>query len=150
MKINRLNLAVTEIIGVALLLGVSISLFSVVQIIVFSYPFEPSPPALNLVGTIDQGNLLIEHQGGESISLDATILFFIGDLDVIKINASDNIENSTSDNDYMWEIGEIVSYTPLDAAGNPIDLQDLLVKAIVVDKETNSIVMNGIMQEGSS
>ena len=78
MKNKRKNDAVSEIIGIAILLGISISLFAVVQAIVLNYPYEPSPPSVNLVGSIEGNNIFIEHYGGESISLDSKILITIG------------------------------------------------------------------------
>jgi hypothetical protein len=144
MKNKRRNQAVSEIVGVAILLGISISLFSCVQLIVYSYPFEPSPPSLNLVASIDQENILIEHHGGESISLDAQIRISIGGLNQYSIIARDHLSSNSSDNDEYWEIGEVVVYNP------NLELSGLRVETTIVDKETNSIVMTGIIQGGSS
>ena len=144
MKKNRVNHAVSEIVSVSLLLGISISLFSGVQLIVFSYPYEPSPPSLDLVGSIDQENILIEHHGGESISLDAQIRVIIGSTNYISIIAKDYLDSNSSDDDDKWEIGEIVSYN------SNINLTGIRVETTVVDKETNSIVMTGIIKGGNS
>jgi len=144
MKNKRENHAVSEIVSVALLLGISIGLFSGVQLIVFSYPYEPSPPSLNLVGSIDQDNILIEHHGGDRISLEAKIRVVIGYANYISIKAKDYLDSNSSDNDDYWEIGEIVSYNP------NIELTGMRVETTVVDKETNSIVMNGVIQGGNS
>ena len=144
MKNKRSNHAVSEIVSVALLLLMTISLFAIVQVVVLSYPFEPSPPSLNLVGSLDQGNILIEHHGGESISLDAKIIFTIGDGKKVTVIAKDYLVSSTSDDDGYWEIGEIISYDP------KLDLIGVRVEATVVAKEANSIVMTGIIQGGNS
>jgi len=142
MKNKRANKAVSEIISVALLLGISIGLFSCVQYIVYSYPYEPSPPSLDLVGSIYGGNISIEHRGGESISLDAQIRILIGSSNNILINAEDYLDHDSSDNDEYWEIGEIVIYNP------NIELTGLRIETIVVDKETSSVVMTGLIQGG--
>ena len=142
MKIIRKNEAVSEIIGVAILLGISISLFAIVQSIVLNYPFEPSPPSVNLVGSIEGNNILIEHHGGESISLESKILLRIGSQSQITILASDYLDSTTADNDDMWEIGEILSY-PLS-----VDIANKYIEATVVDVGTNSIVMTGVIQGG--
>lgn len=144
MKNKRENHAVSEIVSVALLLGISIGLFSGVQLIVFSYPYEPSPPSLDLVGSIDQDNISIEHHGGDRISLEAQIRVIIGDANYISIKAKDYLDSNSSDNDDYWEIGEIVSYNP------NIKLKGMRVETTIVDKETNSIVMNGVIQGGNS
>lgn len=144
MKNKRVNHAVSEIVSVSLLLGISISLFSGVQLIVFSYPYEPSPPSLDLVGSIDQENILIEHHGGESISLEAQIRIVIGSTNHISIIAKDYLDSNSSDDDDYWEIGEIISYN------SKINLTGIRVETTVVDKETNSIVMTGVIQGGNS
>ena len=140
---KRLNQAVSEILGVTLLLGISISLFSCVQLIVYTYPFEPSPPSVDLFGSINHGYILIEHHGGESISLDCKIKIIIGELDQISFIANDYLKSSSSDGDDFWEIGEIVAYDP------DIDLSGVRVVIIVVDVDTNSIVMSGVIQGGT-
>jgi hypothetical protein len=143
MKNKRKNIAVSEIVGVAILLGISISLFSVVQTIVLAYPFEPSPPSVNLVGSINGDNILIEHHGGESISLDSKILITIGDDQEPTILARDYLDSDSSNNNDKWDIGEILSYPVV------TDLTNEFVRATVVDVETNSIIMTGVIQEGS-
>jgi hypothetical protein len=144
MKNKRGNKAVSEIVGIALLLGISISLFACVQYIVYSYPFEPSPPSLNLVASINQDNILIEHHGGESISLDAQIRILIGDSNQYSIIARDYLNSNSSDSDEYWEIGEVVVYNP------NINLNGERVETTIVDKETRSVVMTGIIQGGNN
>ena len=144
MKNRRRNQAVSEIVGIALLLGISISLFACVQLIVYSYPFEPSPPSLNLVASIDQENILIEHHGGESISLDAQIRILIGGSNHYSILARDYLNSNSSDNDDYWEIGEVVVYNP------NVNLNGERVETTIVDKETRSVVMTGIIQGGNN
>ena len=142
MKNKRANQAVSEIVSVTLLLAIAISLFACVQYIVYSYPYEPSPPALDLVGSINEGNILIEHHGGESISLAAQIRIIIDSSNQISITAKDYLDSNSSDDDEYWEIGEIVAYNP------HLELTGVRVETTVVDKETNSIVMTGIIQGG--
>jgi hypothetical protein len=142
MKNIRINKAVSEIVGIAILLGISISLFVIVQTLVLSYPFEPSPPSVNLVGTINGENIFIEHHGGESISLDSKIIITIGDEVETNILALDYLDTESSNNNNIWDIGEIVSYP------TNLDIANKYVSATVVDVKTNSIVMTGVIQEG--
>jgi hypothetical protein len=144
MKNKRKNYAISEIVSVALLLSISISLFAVIQFVVLSYPFDPSPPSLNLVGSINKENILIEHQGGERISLNSKIILLIEGKNQASIIARDYLDDNSSDDDNYWEIGEILSYD------TGMELTGIRVEATVVDKETNSIVMTGIIQGGSS
>jgi hypothetical protein len=143
MKYIKNNQALSDIVGIVILLGISVSLFSVVQLIVLNYPFEPSPPTVDLVGHIVNDNIIIEHQGGESISLDSKILISIEGQEESSDTASDLIDIDTSDSDDMWEIGEFVSY-PI-----TVDYTNKYVKATVVDVETNSIIMIGVLQGGN-
>ena len=104
MKNIREKLAVSEIVGVVILLGISVSLFVVVQVMVFSYPFEPATPSVNIVGSISGGNILLEHHGGESISLDAEIRIIIDGEPKPPFIARDNLSLSTSNGDDFWNL----------------------------------------------
>ena len=146
MKIRKNKSAVSEVIGVAILLGISIALFSIVQVIVMSYPFEPAAPSVQLVGSIQDDTIYIEHHRGEAISFSAQIIIRIGNSGPITFDAEDyknelHIDLIYSDNDELWEIGEILSYN-LSETNEPIIV-------IVVDSQTNSIIMNAKVQEGT-
>jgi hypothetical protein len=152
MKIKRKKIAVSEIIGVTLLLGMSIAMYSVVQFMVFSYPFSPSTPSVNLVGSVDGNKISIGHYSGESISIDAKI--------IIRVNsgqepfiARNNI-TSNSINPDLWDIGEFVLINESDF--NSVSdykvgfFKDARIHVTVIDVETNSVVMMGYIQEGST
>lgn len=144
MKNKRRNQAVSEIVGIALLLGISISLFACVQYIVYSYPFDPSPPSINLVASIDQDNILIEHHGGERLSLETQIRILIDESNQYSIIAGDYINSNSSDNDEYWEIGELVVYNP------GFELSGKRIETTIVDKETKSVIMTGLIQGGNN
>ena len=144
MKNKRTNNAVTEVLGTAMLLGMAVVLFSALQIIVFAYPFEPSAPSVNLVGTMDGDNVTIEHHGGESLSLDTELLLTICGTNEPIITAGNYLDSNTSNGDQLWNIGEKVSYTP------SVAVTGCHVEVTVVDVETNSVVMRGTIQRGSS
>jgi len=141
MNNQKEKLAVSEIIGVVILLAIAVSLFVMVQLIVLSYPFEPAAPSVNIVGSISEGNILLEHHGGESLSLETRIIFVINETTDYEIIAGENDYLVISDNDNYWEIGEIISYSPSE------DIAGKKVSATVIDVKTNSIVMYGILQE---
>lgn len=144
MKNKRAHNAVTEVVGTAILLGIAITLFSIVQVIALSYPYNPSTPSARLVGTVDQNTILIEHHGGESLSLDTKIVYNIEGMPEMVQVASDVLDANTSDGDDLWSIGEKVSYTPA------FNISGLQIKITVIDIESNSIVMSGIITLGSS
>lgn len=135
MKNKRGKLAVSEIIGIVLLLAMSVSLFVMVQLIVFAYPFESSAPSVNIVGSINKGNILLEHHGGDSLSLNTKIIFVINDTTDYEIITGEDDYLIISDDDNYWEIGEIISYSPSE------DIEGKKVSATVVDVKTNTIVM---------
>lgn len=144
MKNIRGNKAVSEIVGTAILLGIAIALFAVVQTVALTFPFNPSPPSAQLVGTIDENTIFIKHNGGESLSLDTKIIFtFDGETKIVKI-ANDILDNSTSNGDDLWSIGEKITYTPSS------DITYHEVEFTVVDVVSNTIILNGILKGGSS
>ena len=145
MKNKRKKIAVSEIVAVIILLGMSIAMYSVVQFMVFSYPFEPTSPTLNLVGSINEGKISIGHYGGESISIDSKIII-TGDLNE-SFNASDDnyLNQNPTGRDDLWEIGEFLTYIPKTGF-----LKNALIHISIIDVKTNSVVMMGYIQEGST
>jgi hypothetical protein len=141
MKNKRVNNAISEIVGTALLLGIAIGLFAVVQIMVLTIPDTNTTPMVHLAGTIDteseSGNIIIEHHGGESLSKDTIIYIYINDM------LNKNFSRSDTLDDDFWDIGEKVVYTPTEVIE-----EDSKVSVAVVDAETNSLVMMVTLQEG--
>ena len=106
------NNAISNVIATLILLGISISLFSVVQGTVIFYPFDSPNTSINLISYIDNDEIIIEHHGGESISLQSKILVTIDDGDKNEIIACDYIDTILSDGDDSWDIGEKIVYNP--------------------------------------
>jgi len=155
MNIKRKKAAVSEVVGVVVLLGMSIAMYSVVQFMVFSYPFEPATPSVNLVSSYNNETHIIKigHFGGESISNLTKVIIRLNELTEISFNVTDNNAKLTfaqnpsppGRND-LWEIGEIVTYNLSDPTSTPIDS----VHVTVIDVKTNSVVMMGYIKRGSS
>lgn len=142
MKNKRANKAVSEIVGTALLLGMAIALFSIVQILALSFPYNPGPPSVRLVGNIEGDVIYIVHHGGESLSLDTKIIFTI-DNDVsnpITNTTGNGLINSDSGDPNLWDIGEKVEFNP-DGYGNLTSVQ-----ITIVDIESNSVIMCSTIQ----
>jgi flagellin-like protein len=139
MKNKRKNNAVSEIIGTVILLGIAISLFSLVQVIALSFPFNANPPSARIVGNIDGNTIYIFHHGGESLSLNTKIIFTIDGDSYLK-NASEILNINTSDGDNLWNIGEKLNYTH---TGNLVDLS---VDIMVIDHKSNSVIMMNTLQ----
>ncbi|MBE3122377.1 MAG: type IV pilin N-terminal domain-containing protein [Thermoplasmata archaeon] len=132
--------AVSEVIGAILMVGIGVALFAILYFIVMSYPFTPSSPSVDIVGIIEGNNIILEHRGGDSLGLDATVSFVVG-----------GTRNSATVGDYLidsngnnrWNVGErlVIPYG---------DMTNLQVEATVVDMDSNSIVMMGVLQEGET
>lgn len=137
--------AVSEVIGTILILTISVSLFSVVYASFFSIDVSPSTPAVRIVGTISNNNLILDHKGGDMLKLDTkTILDYgNGDRREMKIDES-NYMADASKSDGFWNIGENFKFDLAGLTGfnrfDPIDI-------MVVDVDSNSVVMMGTMTE---
>lgn len=128
--------AVSEVLGVVLLLGMTIALFVFLNYIVFSYSFEQAAPSVNLIGSIDREhkNITIEHSGGMSLDGDVQILVTIGETTSQK-NASELLQKQT------WDYGDIVRF-PYD------DITGKYVQAMVRDPATNTLILSVVLQQG--
>jgi len=146
MKIRNSNEAVSEIVGTVLLLGMAVSMFSLLSFTVMSYPFNPSPPSVNLVACMQginnvtgETNVTIGHYGGESLDISTTKV-------MVSIQGISNDVNITrylndSNKNALWDIGEKLSYH---ISENVVGKR---VEVTVVDTKSNSIIMSGLLQE---
>jgi len=146
-KVIKNNLAVSEVLATVLLLGIAISIFSVLSFIVLSFPFEPSTPTVNLVSYIDDNNITIDHLGGESIGLDTKIIIRINNSKVTTFTALEVLDLEAVENGF-WNLGEKIV---IDASKSPIgeNITNALVDLTVVDIRSNSVVLMGILQEAT-
>jgi len=133
MKHKKTDEAVSEIVGTILLLGITVSLFSVICVIVLSYPFSPSSPSTNLVGMVEEDYLLIEHRGGKALELGTKVSLTIGDnmSEIITVEAHLNNE---SKEDNRWGIGEWFVYQDSNITGKKVGIA-------VVDIESDSVIL---------
>jgi hypothetical protein len=142
-KKRRSSQAVSEILDVVLLLGITMVLFSILYFVVFSYTSSPNPPSVHLIGTVEEDTITIANLGGSSLSPDTEVILTI-DNNTIQVKAEQFLVD-TNNNGY-WDVGEefvksdtILSYLNSKAT----------VGATVVDKASNSIIMTGLLQLGT-
>jgi hypothetical protein len=135
-KNRRATHAVSEVLSVALLLGITIALFGFLNYIVFSFSFQPTAPSVNLVGSIntEQRVITIEHYGGKPLAGDTQIVVTIGN-DTYKKTARELLSKDT------WNFGDTVQF-PYD------DITDRYVQAVVIDPSTNTLILSTVLQEG--
>jgi FlaG/FlaF family flagellin (archaellin) len=142
MNIRKSNDAVSEVLGTVLLLGMTVSLFSLLSFTVLSYPFTPSSPSVNLVGYMEETNttgetkVILEHYGGESLAIITTKVMLI--IQETNVNITGSLIDSN--NNALWDLGERLSYPVWNVTGKQVEVT-------VVDTKSNSIIMSGILQE---
>ncbi len=141
MRIKRTHRAVSEIIGTILLLGISVSLFSVVYIFVLTVPYSPPTPSVNIICQIDDGNIILSHYGGKALNLDSKIVLIVDGQPIDSITAGDYLYNDFN-GDGLWSMGEkvVFSYASLVSGGEQIEVN-------ILDTGSNSLVLTGTLQE---
>ncbi len=140
--------AVSEVIGTILLLGISVSLFSVVYISFIAVDSQPSTPSLDVVGSIQDNYLILEHAGGEDIDLDFRVIVQYknnsGENEPPKcLEYSDVVDGLNGDD--KWAIGEKLKFDLLSCLPNyePFKKIDIML----VDAKSNSAIMMGALKE---
>ena len=136
-KLKIKNQAVSEVLGTVLLLGISVTLFSVVYASVLSIPAPTSTSSATIVGTIRNNELILEHRGGDKIGSNGEIIIMFGDNTSMLI-IGDQLGNG-------WNLGERITYnlSDLDLTFERFEA----VEVMVVDSDINSVVMMGKVQE---
>jgi FlaG/FlaF family flagellin (archaellin) len=139
----RSKQAVSEVIGIVLLLGITVMLFAILNSNVLSFSFGSSVPLVNLIGTIDKENnmIYIDHNGGESLEGTTDITITIG---------SNTYQNKTSDllidtnHDNKWNFGEILQFNFTDK----LPITGKYIGVTIVD--SNAIILSVVLQKGLS
>lgn len=147
MRKNRSCNAVSEILATVLLLGIAVSLFSVLYVIVISSPVETPSPSVILVGSIKEQNITINHHGGVALDLDTEILVTVGGIRQNVTTARDYLDSSSIENN-KWDIGEKLLVDVEKLVNSSINITELQIEAAVVDVESNYVIFTGVLQEG--
>lgn len=144
-KKNRSKQAVSEVLGVVLLLGITVTLFAILNSTVSQSLFGSSIPLVNLIGSIDKKNnmIYIEHNGGESLEGTTEITITIESNTTIKKTSDLLIDKN---NDYKWNLGETLQFNCTDIGIT--DITDKYIGVTVMD--SNAILLSVVLQEGSS
>jgi FlaG/FlaF family flagellin (archaellin) len=153
-KNRRSNHAVSEVLAVVLLLGITIALFGFLNFIVFSFSFESSAPSVSLIGSISadetHNNITIEHNGGESLDGTTEIIITVGSItnqssvrDIIDGTSDWKLLSLTDDkNPDKWDFGETIHFN------SRYDFTDTYIQASVMDPSTNTLILSVILQYG--
>ncbi len=129
---------VSVVIGSVILLAIAIAALSVVYYTVLSDDGPSEAIITDIVGTVEGKNIVLEHRGGEPVSLDTTISITIGGT-TEDLTAKDWLsEEAISDG--IWNIGERIIY--------PFEYEDssyINADIMAVDPEVNAIAFYGTL-----
>ena len=139
MKEKRRNLGVSEIIGTILLLGITVSLFSALQLIVFSGEQQPQSPKTLIGGYLKDGVIVLQNQGGPSLDEQTNIQYQIDSTEYdFYLNSSYFIDDNKNDE---WDVGEQFKY--------PVSInEESYVEVKVIDIKTNRLLFINVLQQG--
>jgi flagellin-like protein len=145
MKSKRTNKAISEIIGTVLLLAMAVSLFTVVYVFVINETLNPNenPPTVYIAGTTEGKDIIFENRGGKSLPSD-TILCFLS-VAGQKMNMTVGPYLQDKNGNGLWDVGEKLRITSTTIG---IDITGLQVEAAIIDRNTDSLIMSGTLQEG--
>jgi len=139
-QFKKTKKAVSEIMGTLLILGISVSLFSVLYVSIFSTEPSTPSPSVNIIGHVDDQDIILEHRGGESLSLFTSVILEIGG-NPIKIILGDGSYLKDLNGDGLWNIGEKVVIHDENIIG-------LQANATIVDTKSDTVIMMGALQKG--
>ena len=138
MKNRRINSAVSEIIGTLLLLGIAVSSFGAINYYVISAPAPNPSPIVEISGMIEENQIVLMHQGGETLDLNTELLIQLGDK-YEKVKVGDLLD-AESKSDGVWSLGEKVVYPVVyDFEYETSPQADI----VIVDKGSSSVIMTG-------
>lgn len=134
------NDAVSEILLSVIMLVIAVSVFTVLNLYILSDTTESSSiPSVSIVGQLEGNKIIIEHGYGPSLGLDTSCTVDIGGK-TTNFTAEDLLNPDSRENG-LWDIGERLVY-------EPDDITYLYVSVQVVDKKSNSLLFDGILQDG--
>ena len=136
-------MAVSQVLATVLLLVMSVSSFSTLYFTFLTTDILPSSPSSNIVGTIQNNSLILEHRGGDYLSLETEVILETNNRsrEYFLIKDNDFMLNSSKDNN-RWNLGEKVTFS----LQNLTDFKRFdTLDVSVIDK--NFIVMNGRVHE---
>lgn len=136
-KTQREN-AVSEILGTVLLLLIVVSAITIIYIQILDDDGAQPETHVNIVGSILKENVTLTHEGGESIGVDETIRFQIGD--IIYFEFIRNLLIDENNNGY-WDFSEKIIF-PFEVNLSRIDEYEY-IDVTGIDDISNSIVFQG-------
>jgi len=138
MKKKRINCAVSELVGAIILLAIVTTVMSLVLLQIDSDKGPQKKTYVRLMGKVEGTNLILEHQGGDSLGLDTNIAFTLAGKNY-KFTVADLLIDQNHNN--LWDLGERIIFPFKYDLYNLSKYQIIDIQAI--DKESNSIQLLG-------
>lgn len=141
----RRNDAVSTLVGTILLLFIAVSAMSVVYLTVLSDEGPEDQRFVNIVGTVEGTNMVIEHHGGESIPIDEVKLDvkFLGQ--ILHVDPENDLTSQALADGY-WGLGERITIPfPLENLTYK-DYENIKAEIIAIDQEKNEISFFGNLE----
>jgi uncharacterized repeat protein (TIGR01451 family) len=138
MKRNLLNFAASEIVTSIILLMLVIVVLSTAYLNFFPNLDPDDNTFVTIAGKVQRKELILEHQGGEILSLSTPVTLTIAGTEY-NILVEDYLEDENNDN--HWSLGERMIF-PFEYDVH--NLRNYLqIDITAVDKEDNEIILNG-------
>jgi len=138
-KIKKNYSAVSEVLGTVLILAISVIILASVYIAAFALPPPSRAPVINAIGmTANDKDIIISHQGGDDLPLNSILVLTVGGKE-ITYKIEDLLDPKLAKDGY-WNIGEELVFS--------YDIRNLQVEVKIIDADSNSVVMMGLLQEG--
>ena len=135
----RTNLAVSEIIGTIIMLGIATTSLSSVSYCILSVPAPIPTPIVEISGMIDDNQVIVTHRGGEPLDLDTELNLNVGGKS--KSYKVGDLLDSESKEDGVWSLSEKLVY-PLDYDFDYSIYPNIDIN--IVDGYSNSLLMTGL------
>ena len=140
------NDAVSEIIGTVVLLAVAVASFSVLYVTLSATLVTEDSAQVNVIGYIEGNNIVLEHQGGDTLKDNTKIDFVIGgrSQSFTLTSSNDNFTFYDGNNNGEWDVGEKITFSSSES------FSGLAVDTSVVDTAGNTALFIGSLQEGDT
>ncbi|HER45594.1 MAG TPA: type IV pilin [Thermoplasmatales archaeon] len=129
------SIAASSVLETLLLLSMTVGFFTILYVSVFSFSFSQIPPAVHILGTTSEdSSIILYHRGGESISIESTIVLTI-EGNRTNLVLGDYLDN-TSKQDSLWSMGESLVIADM-------LLENQQGEILIIDGQRNMMVFHG-------
>lgn len=147
-KLLHKDKGVSEVLGVVLLLGISVTVLGAVYTSFYAFETDKTNPSVNIAASINDVNLTLYHSGGDDLPMNSKIII-IDETDKYSNLHLESVMDIVDKQDGVWGIDEkvVCDLTALPELRfnryDPLSVQ-------VVDSKTESIVMMAKVKEPRS